>query len=155
MERRTTPPLPRETRYVLALLKGLGYRASLRVVEDRAYFSALGQPGKVQIGMLGWYADYPAASNFMNLLRCGGGGQGIDHFCDRRIDTEIDQALEQQVADPQAANELWQKVERRLVDQAPWLTLFTPTTINFVSSRVGNYQYHPQYGVLLSQLWVR
>jgi hypothetical protein len=26
---------------------------------------------------------------------------------------------------------------------------------DFVSARVGNYQYHPQLGVLLDQLWVR
>jgi peptide/nickel transport system substrate-binding protein len=27
--------------------------------------------------------------------------------------------------------------------------------IDFVSRRVGNYQYNPQWGALLDQLWVR
>jgi hypothetical protein len=26
---------------------------------------------------------------------------------------------------------------------------------DFASERVGNFQYHPQWGVLLSQLWVK
>ena len=30
----------------------------------------------------------------------------------------------------------------------------TPTAIDFVSKRVGNFQRHPFYGTLISQLWV-
>jgi len=33
--------------------------------------------------------------------------------------------------------------------------LVTPSTTDFVSRRVGNYQYNPQQGVLIDQLWVR
>jgi hypothetical protein len=28
-------------------------------------------------------------------------------------------------------------------------------TVVFVSKRVGNYQFHPQWGLLLDQLWVK
>jgi len=33
--------------------------------------------------------------------------------------------------------------------------LVTPSTTDFVSRRVGNYQYNPQQGVLIDQPWVR
>ena len=33
--------------------------------------------------------------------------------------------------------------------------MVNPLQDDFVSSRVGNYQYNPQFGMLLDQLWVR
>ena len=39
-------------------------------------------------------------------------------------------------------------------DQAPWLALVDPRGTDLVSARVGNYQRHLQWGVLLDQLWV-
>ena len=61
----------------------------------------------------------------------------------------------QQVTDPQAANALWARIDRDLTDQAPWLFLYNPKQADFVSSRVANFQYNLQYGVLLDQLWVK
>jgi hypothetical protein len=33
--------------------------------------------------------------------------------------------------------------------------LVTPELLDFVSGRVGNYQYSASFGVMLDQLWVR
>jgi ABC-type transport system substrate-binding protein len=60
-----------------------------------------------------------------------------------------------QVVDQTAANRLWSKIDREIVDQAPWLPLHTYRQVNFVAKRVGNFQYNPQFGLLLDQLWVR
>jgi hypothetical protein len=49
---------------------------------------------------------------------------------------------------------LWQRIDRDVVDQAPWIPLVTPTSFDFVSERVGNYQYSPSgFGTLIDQLW--
>jgi hypothetical protein len=40
------------------------------------------------------------------------------------------------------------------VDQAPAISLLVPQGIDLVSKRVSNYQHHPVWGVVLSQLWV-
>lgn len=48
------------------------------------------------------------------------------------------------------------RIDRELVDQAPWVPLFNPKLPDFVSKRVGNYQYNLyDLGVLVDQLWVR
>ncbi len=44
---------------------------------------------------------------------------------------------------------------RELLARAPLLPTDNPQNVDFLSTRVGNYQYHPQWGVLLSQIWVR
>jgi hypothetical protein len=38
---------------------------------------------------------------------------------------------------------------------SPWVFLMNIISLEFVSARVGNYQYSPQWGILLDQLWVR
>jgi peptide/nickel transport system substrate-binding protein len=79
----------------------------------------------------------------------------VSGFCDRHIDTEMRRALEVQVTDPGAAADLWARVDHDIVDRAPWLFMVNPKYVSFVSPRVGNYQFSPQWGVLADQLWVR
>ena len=42
-----------------------------------------------------------------------------------------------------------------LTDAAPWVAYLNPGELELLSSRVGNYEYSPQWGTLLDQLWVR
>ena len=53
-----------------------------------------------------------------------------------------------------AAARLWAKADREFTDQAPVVPFVTPSQIDFVSRRVGNYQYGACVGALLDQLWV-
>ena len=57
--------------------------------------------------------------------------------------------------DPAAATSLWQQVEQSLLVQAPVVPAYNRSAVDFVSKRVGNYQFNPQWGVLLDQLWVK
>jgi peptide/nickel transport system substrate-binding protein len=66
----------------------------------------------------------------------------------------IERALTAQATDPEAARGLWERIDRQIVDQAPWVPLVNPKVVDVLSKRVGNYQYNP-YGVLIDQLWVR
>jgi peptide/nickel transport system substrate-binding protein len=101
-----------------------------------------------------WYADYPAASNFIKVLSCSW-EDNYARFCNAAIDRRIGRAFRLQEQDPTAANEAWAALDRDLTDQAPWVPLFTPYSGDFVSKRVGNYQKHPFWGPLFGQLWVR
>jgi len=46
----------------------------------------------------------------------------------------------EQARDPSAGATLAARIDRELVNRAPWVPLFTPRFVDFVSSRVGNYQ---------------
>jgi peptide/nickel transport system substrate-binding protein len=126
------------------------------------YFGALAAAkGAVQAGFGGWIPEYPSgAAYFSELLSCAAykpGKPNINYggFCNPGIDRDIAHAIELQASDPNAASLLWSKIDREVVDQAPWVTTANSRQANFVSSRVGNYQYNPVSGVLLDQLWVR
>jgi peptide/nickel transport system substrate-binding protein len=59
-----------------------------------------------------------------------------------------------QATDPPLADALWARLDRELTNLAIWIPTVTPNEIDLISSRVGNYQYNPVWGVLLDQFWV-
>jgi peptide/nickel transport system substrate-binding protein len=151
----------REGTFAVPLLKQLGYRARAKHLGGDYYAKAGDSRLKVQAGVQSWGADYPAQWNFFFLLSCRsfvpgtGSNPNFAEFCDRRIDRQMTRARSLAATDPALASSLWSTVDHELVDQAPIVPLVNPKQIDFLSRRVGNYQYSPQWGVLLDQLWVR
>jgi YVTN family beta-propeller protein len=146
---------------VVALLKQLGYRARAKWLALH-YYQIGDSRLKIQAGVLTWLPDYPAAAAFLNaLFSCHAfkPGTGLNlngsEFCDLQIDREIARARALETSDPGLASSLWARIDRELVDQAPVVPLVNPTQVDFLSQRVGNYQFNPQWHVLLDQLWVR
>jgi YVTN family beta-propeller protein len=147
-------------RQVVAALERLGYRTRLRRTAFWApYFSKVffGERTRVQAAMSGVFGSSGEPPSYiLPWLACGAThAENPGSFCNRRIDAEIRRALRIQASDPNAAVRSWPRIERELVDQAPWVPLFTPQRADLVSRRVGNYQYNPLWGVLVDQLWVR
>lgn len=81
--------------------------------------------------------------------------QNLAEFCNPKIDREIARAQSLQTRDPTAASRLWTKIDRDITNQAPWVPFANGVVLEVKSPRVGNYQYNPQWGTLLDQLWVR
>jgi len=59
--------------------------------------------------------------------------------------------------DPAAANGMWAQVDSDVTDKAPQVSLFTSNRLDFVSTRVGNYQFSPAVtgNFLIDQAWVK
>jgi ABC-type transport system substrate-binding protein/class 3 adenylate cyclase len=140
--------------YFVSVLRSLGYRAYLRP-SSFVPGDALDPSKRAQIGELGWFQDYPSPSNFFEPLFSCHADLPMSRFCDARIDREAARATSLQLTEPIAAGEAWARVDRNVVDQAPFVPLFTPATAELVSRRVGNYQYNGVFGALLDQMWVR
>jgi YVTN family beta-propeller protein len=158
---------PELARYVVSLLESLGYRTSLNDRHEAGtgpYFTKVADPRtRAQIGFGGWQFDYPSAEDFIRpLLSCAAydpnspqATTNLSGFCDRSLDAQMDRARSTQVHDPAAAIRLWQRIEDAILAQAPVIPAFNRTHVSLVSARLGNYQYNPQWGPLLSQLWVK
>jgi peptide/nickel transport system substrate-binding protein len=147
-----------EAAFVAQLLRSLGYRTSVKRVANDAYYDdrrgPLNPRLRVQAGLFSWFADYPAASDYLAkaFFACH---PNWSQFCDRAIDARIRRALALQTTDLYLANLLWARIDRDVVADAPLVPLFTFQEVDIVSKRVGNFQYQPQWGVLLDQLSVR
>jgi YVTN family beta-propeller protein len=142
--------------YVAKVLRQLGYRASVRV-EDDPFGAMLAPDSKVDALRVGWLQDYAAASNFVEpLFTCTAnqeGGVNVSQFCSQRLDALVARA--RGTRDAAEAADAWARIDRLLVDQAPAVPLYSLREADFVSKRVGNYVFNPEFGVLLDQLWVR
>jgi YVTN family beta-propeller protein len=137
--------------YMVELLGELGYRGSVRSFSSEAFYTSR----EFQMALNGFAADYPAASNFFFDDTCHASLAPYSAFCDPRIDAMVDRAIEMQAEDPSASGALWAEIDHAMVDQAPYLWLVNPIAVDFVSERVGNYQFSLNWNVLLNQLWVR
>jgi peptide/nickel transport system substrate-binding protein len=146
---------------LVMLLRQLGYRARPKQLDTDSYNARIGDPRlRIQAGVLSWQADFPAASNFIAFFfKCPrhatGANTNPSQFCDPSVDKQIRRALALEATDPALAASLWSQLDREIVDQAPMVPLVNPKQVDFLSSRVGNYQYNPQWGLLLDELWVR
>jgi peptide/nickel transport system substrate-binding protein len=157
------PPGKAAGSYLVGLLNDLGYRARLHGVSPDQFFAGIYDPRlKIQVSiMAGWGADYPAPSTFFGpLLSCQSadepGTQNMARFCDPHVDALASQALAAQATDPAAARRLWAQADHIVTDQAPYVPVYNNSGFaGFVSSRVGNYQESPVYGLLVDQMWVR
>jgi ABC-type transport system substrate-binding protein/DNA-binding SARP family transcriptional activator len=103
----------------------------------------------------GWYADYPAASDFFGIFLACNGAYNNGKFCDRTLDREIAVASRAEALHPAHASALWARADRRAVDDAAWAPLANPTLFDFVSKRLHGYQRHLLWGFLADQTEVR
>jgi YVTN family beta-propeller protein len=151
----TFPYFAKESRYMVSLLRKLGYGAQLKEVKEIGrYFATISDPKtEAHSGFAGWF-NTQLGFHSLETLSCDF-AQNYARFCDREADRQVQRSLNLLASDPGAAVRSWARLDRRLVDQAPWVPLFTPRLAFFVSKRIGNWQYHPYYYVLLDQLWVR
>jgi len=161
----TTDTLGRSITFQLVqTLDSIGYHAKAKLLGNGSEYSYIqNSRNRVQVGYSQWYEDFPAASDFLNvLLGCGYFHRGSDAspnisgFCDRGLQKLIAQAsrLEEQ-GRTAAADQVWAAADRRATDLAPIVTLFNPKLVDFVSARVQGYEYDPVWGFLFDLASVR
>lgn len=149
--------------YFVGLLDKLGYKASPQFLSaDIQYPYVQNSKNKVQMGWSDWFADYPAASDFLEiLLGCdsfhpnSNSSPNIAQFCDKTVQAQMDKASSTALEDPNAANQLWAGVDKATTDKAPWVSLVNTKMLDFTSARVKGFQFSPQWYFLLAQASVK
>ncbi len=149
--------------YLQSVLRDIGYDARLHAVSYNIRDTYMeNSNNRVQIGLANWYQDYPAASDFLDVLfSCAGYHPGSDAsinmsgFCDPAIDDRMQQALTLELTDEAGAARLWAGIDRDVTRRAPSTTLFQINALDFVSARVGHFRFSPLFHTIFSALWVR
>jgi peptide/nickel transport system substrate-binding protein len=151
--------------YFVSLLKQLGYDSSLKTLNGSVEYSYVQDSrNKAQISYTYWAPDYTAPSNFLAVsVGCDGfheastASPNLSEFCDPQIDALTKQAESLQLTDTAAADDAWAEIDHRVTDAAPQVTLFTGNKLDFVSARLGNYQYNPSVtgNFMIDQAWVQ
>jgi peptide/nickel transport system substrate-binding protein len=149
---------------MVADLNSIGYKASTQLLTAAAQYPFVqnsANSSKWNVAWSAWYQDYPAPSDFLNvLLGCGSihknsdASPNIAAFCDPTIQSNINKAESIEATDPTQAASLWTKVDHADTLQAPWVDLYNPKQIDFLSKNVNGYEWNPQWYILIDQLWL-
>jgi YVTN family beta-propeller protein len=150
--------------FTVSVLRELGYRATLHMASHAAVEQATNDSRRrIQATGSEWFADYPSASDFLDLFfRCSASHlddpaatRNGSFFCDPAADRLMTIADREQATNPQRAAATWAKADQMVTYAAPWVILANLNNVDFLSARVTNYQYNPFLGVLLDQLQIR
>ena len=137
---------------VAATLRRLGYRVSvMHQATDAKYFIAYFNDWRnIDAAFGGINQDYPTPGNYFSAAL---GCENAQYTCDPALDRRMAALTVTSAA--AGSNDAWTRFERDVVDRALVVPVYNPKGVNFVSKRLGNYQRHPTFGVLVSQVWVQ
>jgi peptide/nickel transport system substrate-binding protein len=145
-------------------LNAIGYKASTQLLAAGIQYTFVqnsSNSGKWNVGYSAWYQDYPAASDFLNvLLGCGtihpnsDASPNIAAFCDQSVQSKINQAETEGATNPSGAAALWTQVDHMDTNAAPWVDMFNPKQIDVLSHNVHGYSWSPQWYILIDRLWL-
>lgn len=140
--------------YLTTVLRDLGYDATHEVATDFEHvFQAIFVERRAQIGGFEWLPEYPDPDTFLGAFTCEA-ADGQLNYCNPELDALVAEARDLQAGDPAAAARKWAAIDRFVTDLALWAPLINEGS-DFVSARVGNYQFNTTYAVLLDQVWVQ
>jgi peptide/nickel transport system substrate-binding protein len=145
-------------------LDAIGYKASPQLLAASIQYPFVqnsSNSGKWNVGWSAWYQDYPAPSDFLNvLLGCGSihpnsdASPNIAAFCDQAVQSEINKARAEEATNPTAAAALWTQIDHTDTNEAPWVDMYNPKQIDFLSKNVHGYSWNPQWYILIDQLYL-
>lgn len=150
--------------YIVSLLDRLGYRARVEELSNNptAPTRFADSRTSAQAAMIPMGPQYLSASQMIqapfacqSFVPNSTQNTNLAEFCDPHLDAQIHAALTAETNNPARAPALWAQADRTLTNQAPFVALDTPPEGDFLSARVGNYQFNFQQGLLWDQLWVR
>jgi peptide/nickel transport system substrate-binding protein len=142
-------------RLVAASGTKVGYPARLELVDDDSYFEDIDRAGlsTIQAGDVGFGTSFPSTAELVQSLL--GFLEPLSRGPDPAVERAIRRAFRLQETDAIAANDVWARVDRLLVDRALLVPLYNFRVVHVISERAGNHQVHPYWDVLLDQMWVR
>jgi peptide/nickel transport system substrate-binding protein len=143
---------------IVSTLRTIGYRAKLEDIPPSEFYGPHQAQlfRSVQAGTGDWQADYVTPSDFfVPLVTCGQVAANDGRFCDPSLDAQVHKALTDQALQAGIALQEWTRIDHSVVDNAVDVPISNDLEADFTSRRVGDFQYNPQWGVLVDQLWVR
>jgi ABC-type transport system substrate-binding protein len=135
-------------------LAAVGVRLGIKQVAWSSFLEAIRQPKTAPMFDLGWSADFPDPSNFLETL-----------FHSRNVDANnhtfygnpgFDRLLEQArpLTDQAVRYGLYADAERILVDDAPIIFLYQPISYVIHDRRVHDYRIHPLTPTRVTEVWL-
>jgi ABC-type transport system substrate-binding protein len=133
-------------------LTKVGVQLEIKSVAWSAFLEAIRQPRTVPVFDLGWSADFPDPSNFLDVLFHSGGANNHSFYANPEVDRLLEQA--RTMMDETARFRVDAAAERMIVDDAPIILLYHSITYVMHDVRVHDYAIHPLLPARLIDVWL-
>lgn len=154
-------PVDEETEKIAGSLQSdlaeAGIRVRLSAMAPETFNTAIGAPDGPAFSFISWTADYPDPSNFLepkfHSRSIQGAASPNDSFYDNpALDPLLDQA--RRSLEPARRAALYQKAERILYDDAPWIWDYHRMTTEVTQPYVAGYAPHPIWTRDYTSAWL-
>jgi oligopeptide transport system substrate-binding protein len=127
-------------------LAEIGIQADIQLATGSTYTTLLRTQAN-QMGQTSWGADYPDPSNFINPLLTGAavGSAGSNFAWYNNPEVNDLAAQADTTLDQSARCDLYHRIEQIIIDDAPWLPLYTVSFVSLISPRVTQFWLNPTY----------
>ncbi len=124
-------------------LAAIGFVVQLKPVAWGPFLDAVKSNDLVPMFLLGWEADFPDPSNFLDVLFHSRfiGTNNNTNYRSAEVDEWLDRAA--RMTDANERLELLGRVEERIIADAPWVPLYHPVDVEIISTRVHDFRLHP------------
>ena len=138
-------------------LAAIGIRVRLRMVSFPTYLAEVSRRRTTRMGLTGWNADYPDASNFFEPTLSSKaiqdeGSQNYAFFSNAELDRILDRARAEQ--DRERRFELYAQAEAIVRDEAPWVPSYGTRMMEIWQPYVQGYDPHPILPQRFHEVWL-
>ncbi|MFQ5667649.1 MAG: ABC transporter substrate-binding protein [Candidatus Binatia bacterium] len=129
-------------------------RCRIKAIAWGPFLQAVRTPDLVPFFSLGWEADFPDPSNFLEVLLHSKyiGSNNNTNYHNPVVDDLLDTAA--RTVDPQTRLQLLRRAELVAVADAPWVFLYHPVSYVIVHPRVRDFQLHPLRPARFERVWL-
>jgi ABC-type transport system substrate-binding protein len=126
-------------------LARIGIKATIRIATGSTYTTMISTPKAVAIGDTGWTLDFPDPSDFIDPILTSTaavpGGSNFAFYRNPTVDALAAQA-DHTLNQTQRCT-LYHRIEQIIVDDAPWVPLYTPVHVTLAAPRVTRFYMNP------------
>jgi len=143
--------------YYTSVLNNIGFDAKLNILPRTTYYTTIGNATThAQTGWARWLEDYPHPSDWFDVLLNGNRITAQDNnnyanYSNKTTNREIE-ALNRAPVLTAAVNARWAKVEKQIMQQAPWAPWSNRVFPEFFSKKMGCIHNQRLFGIDLMRL---
>jgi peptide/nickel transport system substrate-binding protein len=153
-----TDPVPKAAQYMASVLDALGYKASVKTLDEGVYFDTIStQKGDPQIAFVQFDQDYPEAQDFVDVQLNGErivnvGNQVTSNIDVPSLNRRIDATRRMPLGAARDAQ--WAALDKSFMQQAPWVPFLNRTLPKYVSPKLHGLVFNGTYYEMFPAMWL-
>jgi oligopeptide transport system substrate-binding protein len=138
-------PMPKLVQSMQADLKAIGVSAEIKTMDRATYYNFSSDAAKTEMGTSDWFLDFPDPVDwivpFFTKANAVQGGLNTSYYVDPWVEQATAEA--QKMTDATARLAKYTEIQQHIMEQAPYVTLYSPKMTTMCSKNVGGFYLHP------------